>query len=324
MQDAYTFTLNENIAFDHDYPIKEMLGIGLEPVLSIQEMGETLSIRGVMELKGEYIISEERGGEEVINGQDVERIEMMSDDLCEFFHKFVMDISIPMERVNEVNSVVVDVDHFDYSIESDRCLSIEAVLAIKGLSQNTSEIITAAEEEQLPRFETEEKIDEPLIEEESFQFVVNEEQQPEPVNQEINNNVTPLSNEFKQDNEPAFEELREVSDDQSVSEEIAEQTAEQEAVEEIEEVEEEVKEERLRVQARAETEDTSYLLNIFAEEEDTAYTRLKLYIVQPTDQMTSIAEKYNVTPRQIMRTNQLEDEDLSSGQLIYIPVTSEE
>ncbi|WP_175480412.1 stage VI sporulation protein D [Gracilibacillus ureilyticus] len=332
LQDSYTFTLNENLAFHPDYPIKEILGIGLEPVLSIQEMGETLSIRGAMELKGEYIPSEERVEEEKVNGQDVERIEVMSDDICEFFHKFVMDITIPMDRVHELDSVTVDVDHFDYAIHSARSLNIEAVLAIKGLSQEADEVITSEEPELLTRFESEEETREKASEEEdSFQFTVNEELEPENSNSEPDN-VVPLINEETSTDDDQLTEQREDEEQEEIMEEPAEERDEDSFIDEtesddpvdVEETVEEGTEDRLRVQARAETDDTSYLLNIFTEEEEMAYTRLKLYIVQPTDQLTSIAEKYNVTPRQIMRTNQLEDEDLSSGQLIYIPVTADE
>ncbi|MFC4403957.1 stage VI sporulation protein D [Gracilibacillus xinjiangensis] len=332
MQDSYTFTLNENITFHNDYPIKEMLGIGLEPVLSIEEIGDTLSIRGVMELKGEYIPSEERGEEEEeeINGQVVERIEVMSDDICEFNHKFVMDISIPMERVNQTSEVAVDVDHFDYAIQSAKCLNIEAVLVIKGLSQEKEEVIAPEETELLPRFETKEDSTVTKEEqEESFEFVVNEERELEENEEESNEETAEIVSLFE-DNEDKGENQTEeprdnISYESGGTEEAVDETEIEEQTEEVEEAEElveEVKEDRLRVQARADVDDTSYLLNIFSEEEEMAYTKLKLYIVQPADQMQSIAERYNVTTRQIMRTNQLEDEDLTSGQLIYIPVAS--
>ncbi|WP_018931416.1 stage VI sporulation protein D [Gracilibacillus lacisalsi] len=318
MQEAFTFNIHEAIAFDKDQQIQEMLGIGLEPVISMEEIGNTLSIRGVMELKGEYIRNDAPVESEVrqTDATFVERVESLSDEVNEFFHKFLIDVSIPMERIPSLDDVSIEVDHFDYTLESANEMAIEATLAIQGIEEPQVEA-EIQEEETLPSFEENRMDHEELEEEEEDTFHV-----------EV---------EAELDNEPEEEKVVDISsvrnDSETVEDEDSIDEQEEDLVREPEddfvlendEEEEENAEDKLHVQAREErTNDTSYLLNIFAGEESASYTRLKLYIVQPDDQMQTIAERYQVSPRQIMRTNRLEEEDITAGQLIYIPITSED
>ncbi|MFD2657501.1 stage VI sporulation protein D [Gracilibacillus thailandensis] len=316
MQEAFTFNIHEAIAFDKDQQIQEMLGIGLEPVISMEEIGNTLSIRGVMELKGEYIRNDAPVESEVrqTDATFVERVESLSDEVNEFFHKFLIDVSIPMERIPSLDDVSIEVDHFDYTLESANEMAIEATLAIQGIEEPQVEA-EIQEEETLPSFE-ENRMDEELEEEEdTFHLEV----EPELDNEPEEEKVVDISS-VRNDSETVEEE-----DSIDEQEENLVREPEDDFVLENDEEEEENAEDKLHVQAREErTNDTSYLLNIFAGEESASYTRLKLYIVQPDDQMQTIAERYQVSPRQIMRTNRLEEEDITAGQLIYIPITSED
>ncbi|MGN8645669.1 stage VI sporulation protein D [Gracilibacillus sp. HCP3S3_G5_1] len=337
MQEAFTFNIQEAIAFDRDQQIQEMLGIGLEPVISMEEIGDTLSIRGVMELKGEYIKNDtpDESVERHTEAAYVERVEPLSEEVNEFFHKFLIDVSIPMERISSLDDVSVEVNHFDYSLESANEMKIEATLAIQGIEE--PEVYTENQEENtLPSFE-ENRLEEQQHEsEDTFHIEVEDEEALTDLPEE--DKVVAINNiRNEPENEPEVEAIdeerleeqeevlaREVEDEEDLDDQ-------EDVIDAFEDVGEEEnpeveQEEKLHVQARDEgTNDTSsYLLNIFAEEESASYTRLKLYIVQPDDQMQMIAERYQVSPRQIMRTNRLEDEDLSAGQLIYIPIVSED
>src|SRR5699024_5466991 len=89
--------------------------------------------------------------------------------------------------------------------------------------------------------------------------------------------------------------------------------------------EEVAEEEIIQVRAQENTHDeATYLLNIFENEEETEFRKLKLYIVQPNDKIESIASRYDISSRQIVRTNKLEDEDVNPGQIIYIPINYEQ
>ncbi|WP_208590373.1 stage VI sporulation protein D [Gracilibacillus suaedae] len=318
MQEAFTFNIHEAIAFDKDQLIQEMLGIGLEPVISMEEIGNTLSIRGVMELKGEYIKSDAPRESEVrqTDATFVERVESLSDEVNEFFHKFLIDVSIPMERIPSLDEVSIEVDHFDYTLVSANEMAIEATLAIQGIEEPQVETGIQEEEDTLPSFEENRIEEEPQEEEEDTFHLEIEEELNDQTEEEKVVDISSVRNDS---------ETVEQEDSIDEQEEGLVREAEDDLVLESDEEEEENVEEILHVQAKEErTNDTSYLLNIFAGEESASYTRLKLYIVQPDDQMQTIAERYQVSPRQIMRTNRLEEEDISAGQLIYIPIPSED
>ncbi|PGS53179.1 stage VI sporulation protein D [Bacillus sp. AFS041924] len=53
-----------------------------------------------------------------------------------------------------------------------------------------------------------------------------------------------------------------------------------------------------------------------------SYSKLKLYLAQNGDTIESVAKKYNLQTQQLNRVNNLNDEFLSEGQIIYIPVTA--
>ncbi|GAE92645.1 stage VI sporulation protein D [Gracilibacillus boraciitolerans JCM 21714] len=314
MQEAFTFTIHEAIAFEKDQQIKEMLGIGLEPVISMEELGNTLSIRGVIELKGEYIKSDEpiETNDRITDVTYVERVESLSEEVNEFIHKFLIDVSLPIDRISAINDVSIEVDHFDYSLDTSDKMMIEATLAVHGIRDDEvqSELF---EEDILPSVD-DNRLD---VEEESsnevFHFKVEEEELEKATHME--NNIIPIDSKREAPTNTIVHDEEAVRESRVIEDEVRAQK----------DSELEKPEEKLHVQAREEQlKDTSYLLNIFAEEDSSNYTRLKLYIVQPDDQMRTIAERYQVSPRQIMRTNNLDDEDVTTGQLIYIPVTAEE
>lgn len=154
------FHFQETIAFQQDQQIQEMLGIGLEPVITFDEQEHTLSIRGVMELKGEYIKSDSpiELVEREPSGTYVEQVEPLSDTVNEFFHKLLIDISLPAERVESSEDLAIHVNHFDYTMKSAAEMEIEVNLAISGLRGQTEN--EESEEEEifsLPAFREEQE-----------------------------------------------------------------------------------------------------------------------------------------------------------------------
>lgn len=58
------------------------------------------------------------------------------------------------------------------------------------------------------------------------------------------------------------------------------------------------------------------------EGKEESYSKLKLYLAQNGDTIESVAKKYNLQTQQLNRVNNLNDEFLSEGQIVYIPVTA--
>lgn len=55
--------------------------------------------------------------------------------------------------------------------------------------------------------------------------------------------------------------------------------------------------------------------------EEMQFRKLKMCIVQKDETLDAIAERYQINPREIILYNRLEQDDLESGQIIYIPKT---
>lgn len=68
-------------------------------------------------------------------------------------------------------------------------------------------------------------------------------------------------------------------------------------------------------------EDASLLSDIFREAKEEQFTKMRLCIVQNQDTIETIAERFSVSPLQLIKQNQLEDDfEVHEGQLLYIPV----
>ncbi len=90
-----------------------------------------------------------------------------------------------------------------------------------------------------------------------------------------------------------------------------------EAPNEVSNAQEEAKEVRSIVKS------DNLLSSLFTGEgKEESYTKLKLYLAQNGDTIETVAKKYNLQTQQLNRVNNLNDEFLSEGQIIYIPVTA--
>jgi stage VI sporulation protein D len=85
----------------------------------------------------------------------------------------------------------------------------------------------------------------------------------------------------------------------------------------------EVKEVKEEVSEARSVKSDNLLSSLFTGEgREDSYTKLKLYLAQNGDTIESVAKKYNLQTQQLNRVNNLNDEFLSEGQIIYIPVTA--
>lgn len=81
-------------------------------------------------------------------------------------------------------------------------------------------------------------------------------------------------------------------------------------------------EKNINYQPQEKTEEYISLTQFFGRKDENQAVRMKIYIVQQKDTLNLIAEKYEVTVSQILRTNQLEPhQDVYEGQILYIPTS---
>jgi stage VI sporulation protein D len=347
-EEVFSFELHESLFFERGQEVSEMLGISLEPEISIQQFNEYVSIRGVIELHGEYqkVPANEDNKPDLLELEDnhsyryLEKIKDTAAGRAEFLHRFPVEISVPTYRIPDINNVSVRIDTFDYEIPDNRELNLKSTIAIHGI-KNVAE---------LPR---DEQTADALTHEEdnleSFEFEMNNESFE--TNEEINQveEVEELEDASEEDKKrwkytksQTFKEF--FTDDQGDPKEV---DLLDEEVEEVEEAVEEVLEKEVDVlvtdttgsqeqaesvsdlEADVETHDKDrdetlkgmdYIADMFrTDEESEEFTRLQLCIVQEKDTLETIAERYQVPKLQLVKQNRLEDDHLLEGQLLSIP-----
>ncbi|WP_261380632.1 stage VI sporulation protein D [Neobacillus bataviensis] len=171
-QSCLRFSLEESLWFRKGQEVEELISISLDPDITIQENDQYVTIRGSLQLSGEYKsyeaseVSEEDG---VTSQKFVERVaELEEAGSCEFSHRFPVDITIPNNRIQSIYDIDVLVESFDYSIPERSCIKLSAELTISGLYGNEQVEQQQQEEEQefevLHRYEEEEvEVEQPAV-----------------------------------------------------------------------------------------------------------------------------------------------------------------
>ncbi|MEG7356894.1 LysM peptidoglycan-binding domain-containing protein [Bacillus inaquosorum] len=158
------FSVEESIYFQKGQEVSELLSISLDPDIRVQEVNDYVSIRGSLELTGEYNIDQNKHTEEFYTDKRfVEEVRKREDGSAELTHCFPVDITIPKNKVSHLQDVFVFIDAFDYQLTDSRILTIQADLAIEGLLDDTAD-----KEPEIPLYEApaafrEEELSEPPI-----------------------------------------------------------------------------------------------------------------------------------------------------------------
>lgn len=309
------FSIEEAIAFRREHHVDQLLSISLQPTITIEEQEDYVYIRGVLELSGEYTKHEE-DGEDVETfelGRYIEQVRMHDEETGEFLHQFPIDVTVPKERVDDLEQVYVLIESFDYDLRKNE-LRLIAEVAIHGIQMDDDR-------------EDEEEWDAYNVDDfEPFEAVARQEvYEEEKEEQETIVNV------------PTFYMLHEeqVADDDEHKEERIdvqgeheeEQVDTQKGYEEEQESKREETSFQLELKGREtnekRNENALYLTKLFGKNEEQAFARLKICIVQQGDSLDKIAERYDVSVQQLLRTNHLESgADVHEGQLLYIPTPS--
>lgn len=142
LSNVFSFELNESLFFEKGQEVAEMRGISLDPEISIQTFNEYISIRGVIELRGEYQKASSADEEdEIVDLEDysakrfVERVVDAEDNGATFSHRFPVEISVPTYRVEDLNDVTVSIESFDYEIQEPSQLKLYSTIEIHGINK---------------------------------------------------------------------------------------------------------------------------------------------------------------------------------------------
>lgn len=313
------FSLKESVWFQKGQEVEELLSISLDPDVEIEELDHEVIVRGQLDLTGEYVARQDDSAyslRDLSPAKSIDYVETREDGVNELVHSFPLEISIPRNRVKVIEELYVSIEEFDYELKENGCLQLLADISITGL----------CDEERIEDEEEEEETAYAELEVDSAQ--------------EDENRPTP------QVEEPAYKESDEWEDyafEPFQLEERKEQEVEEEEIEEHEFVEREeekettpqfelfgrkdFKKEKAKKQEEQEEETYSqrdenalYLTKLFTKEPE-EFTKLRMYFVQEGDTIESVAERYETSVQNLYRVNQTEDIYLTTGQIIYIPVS---
>ncbi|MFK4465499.1 stage VI sporulation protein D [Bacillus sp. RC252] len=312
------FSLKESVWFQKGQEVEELLSISLDPDVEIEELDHEVIVRGQLDLTGEYVARQDDSAyslRELSPAKAIDYVETRGDGVNELVHSFPLEISIPRNRVKVIEELYVSIEEFDYELKENGCLQLLADISITGLCDEER---TEDEEEEMVYAELEAD----SAEEDESRPVLHEE--------------VPVYKESDGWEDYAFEPFQ--------LEERKEQEIEEEALEEHELVEREeeqektpqfelfgrknFKKEKAKKQEEPEEEAYSqrdenalYLTKLFTKEPEEEFTKLRMYFVQEGDTIESVAERYETTVQSLYRVNQSEDIYLTTGQIIYIPVS---
>ena len=130
------FSLEESVWFQRGQEVLELISISLDPDILIQENEQYVTIQGALELSGEYKRNEiEKEDEEDTFSAPkfIQVVEEREEGICEFHHFFPVDISIPTNRIDQIENIDVKVESFDYIFPERSCMKLTANLMITGL-----------------------------------------------------------------------------------------------------------------------------------------------------------------------------------------------
>ncbi|WP_325176722.1 LysM peptidoglycan-binding domain-containing protein [Paenibacillus alkalitolerans] len=109
--------------------IKELTSIELSPEITVDRQGEQAVLKGNLLLSGSYTSVDESRREEHLT------------------HSIPVEITLPMNRIHNVNDISVEIENFDVDLLSTRSLNVTGVLSLNGIEMVNSATADWREEE---------------------------------------------------------------------------------------------------------------------------------------------------------------------------------
>ncbi|TCN24548.1 stage VI sporulation protein D [Mesobacillus foraminis] len=134
-QSCLRFSLEESVWFQRGQEVAELVSISLDPNITIQENDQYVTIKGSLELTGEYKSdqTDDDGTELEAGTRQIHSVMEREEGYLEFLHRFPVDITIPQNRIESIYDIDISVESFDYDFPERGSLKLSAELAITGL-----------------------------------------------------------------------------------------------------------------------------------------------------------------------------------------------
>jgi stage VI sporulation protein D len=299
--------------------ISELNDVELIPHIQVLTQDEQAILKGNLLLTGSYVDD---------SGEDIRSLE----------HFIPVEITLPLNRIGRVEDIVVEIENFDIDLLSPRSLNVTGVLSLQGVEMISTAQDTWREEEEVvfvhepdqPQLKTEssdsigriEAIGETtmapavpasapefqLVEEEKLEVSVNESAEHPDLHGFDDKKDVKLAFGKKADEaievksygiKSLLSKASSIFHSDKRKEEEAALAAEAEASKG-----EPVEWQKLFLQSEVETKD---------------FRKVRMCIVQREETLEGIAKRYQISPRELQLFNRLGDQDISAGQIIYLP-----
>lgn len=303
---VFTFDIDESFYFDQDQRVQNMLNLSIHPEITIEKTDDYVSIRGVLEVMGEYI--KEKSEKEVdLRGDFTRRyitdIKELGNDYNQFSQLIPVQITVPLYRVENFEDLTAEITKFDYEISDKEHLFLRAELSIYGIDPSENKASRIKEKTEIENFELDRKMEtaKPAKEE------VNEEKGEEEALANIEEGLVELREENLQ-----AEESKEKKTDQADDLALVDFKEERVELEEVMPKNEDGDPADIPSAA-------SFLSSLFEVKDEANYSKIRLCIVQEGDTLERISERFEIPSLQIIQYNGLDDGNLQAGELLYIP-----
>ncbi|PYZ97321.1 stage VI sporulation protein D [Alteribacter lacisalsi] len=345
---SLSFSIQEAVWLNRGQEIDSVMSLELEPEIAIEEAEEHVTVKGNLILSGEYRPGKEVDAEqqqrnaslsEQVSFRSIEDVRISEEGYGTIRHPFPIDVTIPRSRISNLDDVYVNVESFDYDLPGNGCIELQADIEISGMR---GEFSAAGKDDDEEEEYVEQVVTEDDLEEDDRAFHFEGYRQPEwqqPAAKEMDQAEHAVRNnpdwsepqaeaqqeepDYDQDNE--HEPLLTIrgNEDMYGYQQQSDSTGHEESEDlyamRYEEEEQEDHEEPAQ-EKQTRDENALYLTKMLAQNDDgQEFSRLRMCIVQAGESIETIADRYKLQVSHLMRTNNLNEERVEEGQILYIP-----
>lgn len=138
--ESLQFSINESVWLRDDAPAEEILSMALEPDITVEENWNDVTIKGFLRLTGEYTptrIPADAVEDKTAPFRTIDEITETTSGTAVLEHHFPIDITIPVDRVPNLDELFVVIESFDYELSEHRHIQLQADIAITGLTNQS-------------------------------------------------------------------------------------------------------------------------------------------------------------------------------------------
>ncbi|MBB6448338.1 stage VI sporulation protein D [Geomicrobium halophilum] len=138
---SLTFNLEESVWLDQGERIQTILGLELEPDITMREDDHEVVIRGGLHLIGQYHPYDKNEDElndeyqQKFTSQKADSVRTIDTGEREIKHFFPVDVTIPISRIQSLDELYVQIDSFDYDLPEPSCIQLTADVTISGMKE---------------------------------------------------------------------------------------------------------------------------------------------------------------------------------------------